>query len=87
MGIDIEEATYEIRANIVVPSASQNAARTESSIKLCPALFRLLNGTGDPLNAQPIAQDTKNTNHATLITTTVTCLTNSTKFTSTPIFP
>lgn len=86
IGREIEEAMYEIKAKIVVPSASQKAAKTESSIKLCPALFRFLKGIGEPLSAQPTAHDTKNTNHATLITTTVTCLTNSTKFNTVPTF-
>lgn len=78
----MDEAIYDIIANILVPRASQKAAITESSIKFCPVLFRFLKGIGDPLRAQPTAQDTRNTNHATLITVTVTCLTKPSRSSS-----
>ncbi len=87
MGTDMDDAMYDMRANMLVPRASQNAAITESSIRLCPVLFRFLKGIGDPLRAQPTAQDTRNTNQATLITTTVTCLTKSSRSSSTPQTP
>ena len=59
------DTSLVISENIVLPTASQKAAQTESSTRLVPTLLILVKGTGLPLKVHPILHVNRNSAQAT----------------------